>query len=163
MSSLSLSTVHWLMGDYAHESLQSAVSGKQWWFTRHQAREINSVMGLPDFRATARTRCSKSAPHKPNPELPPPAGSCQIPGTGETKGSAWKSLVGWSCSRQLSQPVWKRLQTSIFIPLLDRCAKPETMPVTHSLIAEHILRAGPMLCTEEIQSPLGEPEKQSLL
>lgn len=36
-----------------------------------------------------------------------------------------------SGGRFLLQSIWRQLQSSIFIPLLDRPAKPETVPTTH--------------------------------
>lgn len=51
--------------------------------------------------------------------------------------------------RFLLQSIWKRLQSSIFIPLLDRPAKLETMPAIPSWVTS--LELVPVLGTKETQ------------
>ena len=95
--------------------------------------------------------------------------SIQLPDLVQGKQRGLPEKVWWHvpAAGGLSQSIWKQLQSSIFITLLDRFAKPETMSVTRSMIPEHTLWVGPCAghqgdTKKKRKSLLGEPERQSV-
>lgn len=136
-SSRPRSSVSWLVGGSTHKPLPTAAGGCDGSQGNEAERStlcwVCQILGpLRELDVQNGARVSPTQSFHPQQWLPGPW--CR-----EAEGPAWRSLERSPAAGRLSQSIWKRLQSSVFVLLLDRSAKPGTMPVTHSVIPEYLL------------------------